>query len=273
MRANSSQWKRIATAIDAVTRQAPIGIVRSGRGGSAPRVFSPGRGTRLGPDDQVVARVFEPEDLFDVEQFPTTQCLDGLADVLIDLAWEDWDDDSRASGPPLSVLMHGPPGVAMTVLAHMCAWGLDADLVQVFASAVLPSSNGGSQPIVAPAVNLARGRRRSVIFIDQLEALAVADRQHVRRQRAMNDLLGEALRPNYRQAPVVIAAYGGHEAPHRRLTDRFDHIGIVDAAESDDAEAAMVPARSLEGGVRTAPAHVRVQRPVLGRPSFMGSAA
>ena len=272
MRANS-QWKRIATAIDAVTRQARIGVVRSGRGGSAPRVYAPGLGTRLEPDDEVVARVFEPEDLLDVERFPATQCLDGLAHALIDLAWEEWDDRPRASGLPLSILMHGPPGVAMTVLAHMFAWGLDADLVQVFASAVLPSSNGGSQPIVAPAVNMARGRRRSVLFIDQLEALAVTDRQHVRRQRAMNDLLAEALRPNYRQAPVVIAAYASHEVPHRRLTDRFDHITIVDASESDDAEVATVWTRPMEGGVRTAPMHARVQRPSLGRPSFMGSAA
>lgn len=272
MRANS-QWMRIAMAIDAVTRQACIGVVRSGRGGSAPRIFSPDADGRLAPDDEVVARVFEPDDLLDVTRFPAADVLVPHANALIDLAWDDRDGRPRQPGPPLSILMHGPPGVAMTVLAHMLAWGLDADLVQVFASTVLPTSNGGSQPIVAPAVNKARGRRRSVLFLDQLQALAVADRRDITRQRAMNDLVAEALRPVYGRAPVVIAAYAGHDAPDRRLTDRFEHIVFVDVSESDDAEVAMAATRSMEGGIRTAPVHQRAQRPALNRQAVMDPAA
>jgi hypothetical protein len=267
----TSEWKRIAVALDAVTRQARIGVVRSGRGGSAPRVFSPDRDATLAPDDEVVARVFEPDDLLDVGRFQGPEAHEQVASDLIALAWDERDGRTRQPGPPLSILMHGPSRVAMAVVAHMVAWGLDADLVQVFAGAVLPSSDGGSQPIVAPAVNRARGRRRSVLFIDRLEALATVDRHDVRKQRAMNDLIGEALRPVYGRAPVVIAAYAGDGVPDRGLTDRFEHSVLVD--ESDDAEAATTPTQSMEGGVRTAPVHPRVQRPTIDHRSVMGSAA
>lgn len=272
MRANSP-WIRIAAALDAVTRQARIGVVRSGHGGSAPRVFSPGRDARLAPDDDVVARVFQPEDVLDVTRFSVADLLDGHATALVDLAWDDRDGPVRQPGPPLSILMHGPPGVAMVVLAHMLAWELDADLVHVFASAILPTSNGGSQPIVAPAVNKARGRRRSVLFLDELEALAVRDRHDVKRQRALNDLVSEALRPVYGRAPVVVAAYAGEDVPDRGLTDRFEHLVFVDVLGSDDSDLAGAPSRSMEGGVRTAPAHQRAQRQVLSHPSAMDPAA
>jgi SpoVK/Ycf46/Vps4 family AAA+-type ATPase len=264
---------RIATAIDAVTRQARIGVVRNGRGGSAPRVFSPDRDPCLAPDDQVVAWVFEPDDLLDVDRFQGLEPYERIAADLIDLAWDERDGRTRQPDPPLSILLRGPSGVAMAVVAHMVAWGLDADLVQLFAAAVLPSSDGGSQPIVAPAVNKARGRRGSVLFIDQLEVLATADRRDVRRQRAMNDLMGEALRPVYGRAPIVIAAYGGHDVPDRRLTDRFEHIVFVDVSESDDAEMIRAHSRPAEGGVRTAPVHPRAQGLTITCRSMTGWAA
>lgn len=272
MRADS-QWTRITVALDAVTRQARIGVVRSGRGGSAPRVFSPDRDARLAPDDEVVARVFEPYDLLDVSRFHGLEVYDRIAGDLIDLARDERDGRTRQPDPPLSILMHGPSRVAMAVVAHVVAWSLDADLVQVFAAAVLPSSNGGSQPIVAPAINKARGRRRSVLFVDQLEALATADHHDVRRQRAMNDLVAEALRPVYGPAPTVIAAYAGEDVPDRRLTDRFEHIVFVDVPKTDDADVPTAPTRSMEGGVRTAPAHTRAQRPAISHWPILGSAA
>jgi hypothetical protein len=272
MRADS-QWMRIAIAIEAVTRQARLGVVRSGRGGSAPRVFSPDRDAWLAPDDEVVARVFEPDDLLDVGRFQGLEAYERIAADLIDLAWDERNGRARQPEPPLSILLHGPSGVAMAVVAHMVAWGHDADLVQVFATAVLPTSNGGSQPIVAPAVNKARGRRRSVLFIDRLEALATADRRDVRRQRAMNDLVAEALRPVYGRAPVVIAAYAGDDVPDRRLTDRFEHIVFVDVSESDEAEVATGRHWLTEGGVRTAPAHRRGARSGVREGSIVDSAA
>ncbi|HSJ47157.1 MAG TPA: AAA family ATPase [Euzebyales bacterium] len=213
----------------------------------------------MGPDDEVVARVFEPADLLDVGRFQGLEPYERIAENLIDLAWDERDGHNRQPGPPLSILLHGPSRVAMAVLAHTVAWGLDADLVQVFAAAVLPSSNGGSQPIVAPAVNKARGRRRSVLFIDQLDMLSTADGHDVRRQRAMNDLVAEVLRPAYGRAPIVIAAYVGDDAPDRRLTDRFEHIVFIDVPESDDAEVAPVRHRSASASVRTAPTHAHVQ--------------
>lgn len=90
----------------------------------------------------------------------------------------------------------------------------------------------------------------------------------------MNDLVGEALRPVYGRAPIVIASHAGADAPDRRLTDRFEHVVFVDVPESDDdAEVAEARQSSVGGAVRTAPAHQRVRRPIMIRPSTMGSAA
>lgn len=273
MKANS-QSVRIALAIESLTRSARIGVVRSGRGGSAPRVFTPGRAAGLSPDDEVVARVYGPDELLDAGWIPWNEVLERVAGDLVELAWDSHDHRDRQPGPPLSILMHGPPGAAMTVLVHMLAHGFDADLVQLLASAVVPTSNGGAQPIVAPAVNRARGRRRTVLFIDQLETLDTGDRHDIRRQRAMNDLLAEALRPVYGRAPVVIAAYASQAIPPRGLTDRFEHLLFVDVSDLDDMEVDPVVARGVEHFVRTAPLHPpRGSRFGLRPASSLGSAA
>lgn len=272
----NSQLARIALEIETLTRNARIALVRSGRGGSSPRVFSPDRQASLTADDQVVARIFEPDELLDVDRLPSMPQLERIAARLVDLAWDAHDARGREAGPPLSILLHGPLGPAMAYVVHLLGIGFDADLVHMFASAVLPNSNGGSQPIVAPAVNKARSLTRGVLFIDQLEELAVADPGDIRRQRAMADLVAEVLRPVYGRAPVVVAAHRGSAVPPRGLTDRFDHIVPVDVPETDDAEVAAVPTglvEHTEHGVRTAPVHQRAQRSAMRRPSFMGCAA
>lgn len=272
----NSQFAKIALEIETLTRSARIALVRSGHGGSSPRVFSPDRQADLTADDEVVARIFDPDELLDVDRLPSMPQLERIAAQLVDLAWDAHEGRGREPGPPLSILLHGPLAPAMAYVVHLLGIGFDADLVHMFASAILPNSNGGSQPIVAPVVNKTRDLNRGVLFIDQLDELAVADRGDIRRQRAMADLVAEVLRPVYGRAPVVIAAFRGSAVPPRGLTDRFDHIVPVDVPETDDAEVATVPTGPVDHadhGVRTAPVHQRAQRSAPHRPSFMGSAA
>jgi hypothetical protein len=226
----------IAVTIDALRRRARIGVVRSGRGGAALRVLAPGGRTDVGPADTVVARVYEADDLLDIQLSGDLAGLDWTVGSILDVI-------RRASAqrgqpaPPVSVLIHGTPGASIPVVVHALAVRLEAELVQLFASAVLPNSNGGSQPIVAPAVNQARGRRSSVLYIDEIETLVTSDRRDVKRQRALNDLLGEALRAAYGRVPVVVARYAGRDRPPAGLVNRFDHVCKVSDGELDEADA------------------------------------
>ena len=243
----------VAVTIDALRRHARIGVVRSGCGGAAPRVFSPDRRADVGSDDVVVARVYHADDLLDIHLAGDLTGLNWIVGSLLDVIRRAAAQRSQP-GAPASVLLHGPPGVAIPVVVHALTVRLEAELVQLFASAVLPNSSSGSQPIVAPAVNQARGRRSSVLYIDELEALVTDDRRDIRRQRALNDLLGEALRFTYGPAPVVIAGYTGHDDPPPVLSNRFGHVRRVADREHVEHEVAM--SRAVNRPVRMAPRHL-----------------
>jgi hypothetical protein len=228
----------IAVTIDALRRHARIGVVRSGRGGAAPRVFSPDGRAAVEADDIVVARVYHVDDLLDIHLSGDLAGLDWTVGSILDVI-------RRASArrgqpaPPVSVLIHGTPGVSIPIVVHALAVRLEAELVQLFASTVVPNSNGGSQPIVAPAVNQARGRRSSVLYIDEIDTLVTNDRRDVKRQRALNDLIGEALRPVYGRVPVVVARYAGREHPPASLVNRFDHVCRVTDGKSEKSQVSM----------------------------------
>lgn len=228
-----------AAALAWLRRGVRLSVVRTGRGSSSTRVFTHDGEVAIGYDDEVVARVYGRDALLDFGWDRTTEMAYQVATGLV--AAVDAAERTHAYGaaPPVSIMLHGPPGVAMTVVAHLVAAHLRSDMVQLFASAVLPSSSGGSQPIVAPAVNVACGRRASLLFLDELEAL-VERPGDIGRQRASNDLLAEALRPRYGRCPVVIGAFAhADDAPPRSLAIRFDHQFYVELPELDDTQASM----------------------------------
>lgn len=181
----------------------------------------------------VVAQVYERADLLQVDELRGVDAVEAVLWALIDIVITERDSERHRPSAPTAILLHGPPGVGMAVLAHMLARHLRARLVHVFASAVVPTTNGGSQPIIAPAVNQACHRQPSVLLLDELEVLAGADVRDSIKLRAANDLLAESLRWRYGPSPVVIAAFTTYDVGPlpRRLTGAFRHIVHVDVTE------------------------------------------
>jgi hypothetical protein len=188
-------------------------------------------------DDEPIFTVFEPNQLLAVDHLRGMEAADELLQHVAQDVRGVRRSPRRRPRRPTSILFHGPPGGAMTILSHELARGFHARLVQLFASRALPSTNGGVQPKVAVAVNQARDRMPSVLLIDQLEHVAAASVRDADRQRTANDLLSEALRPIYGTSHVVIGIftmYDNHKVP-RRLTDVFEHVVPVDLRELERA--------------------------------------
>ena len=174
--------------------------------------------------------VFEPSELLAVDHLRGMDALDGLLRQLARDVQEARRSPRRRPRRPTSILIHGPPGGAMTIVSHELARGFRARLVQLFATKALPSTNGGAQPKIAVAVNQARDHLPSVLVIDQLEYVAAASVRDADRLRTANDLVGEALRPIYGTSHVVVGiftAYDNRPVP-RRVAEVFEHVMAVD---------------------------------------------
>lgn len=249
----TDQAARIATTVASIARSARSGIVRSGRGGAMPSMFAADRDADLAPGDEVVALIHDYRSSSGLDLLNPARKLRRAVDELVDLI-ADGLAQRRQPGPPVSVLLHGPSADEIALVAHAIGVVRQAEVVHLFASRVLPTTNGGSQPIIAPAVNRARTDHTAVLFLDQLDALVSADRRDGRGQRALYDLTGEALRSSYGRAPIVIGAFAGDDAPPRSLIGRFDELEHV-ALGGDDEELSEGIVRSIDGRVRRAPQH------------------
>jgi SpoVK/Ycf46/Vps4 family AAA+-type ATPase len=166
--------------------------------------------------------------------------MDAIEEQLLDLAEAvrtSTRSPRRHPRRPTSILLSGPPGGAMTVFTHELARTFRAKLVQVCSSAALPSTNGGSQPVVAAVVNQARYHLPSILVIDEFEAVASTAICDADRHRAANDLLGEALRPIYGASHLVVAVFTAYDddevAP--AIRNRFEHVVPLDAPRLERA--------------------------------------
>lgn len=202
----------------------------------------PARGT-------VAATILEPSDLVDIDGLPGSAAIDWiLHDLVGDVM------GSRAWPPvrpcaPTTVLLYGPPGVAKAAVAHVLARRLHARLVHIFASQIVPSYSGGSQPLVASAMHQARQRRPSVVFIDELDELLATVRRDARRQRAVHDVLSESLYRTYGPGPIVITALTTTDPtpPERLVPHTFDHLVWVDVPDLERAVLKRTMARAALG--------------------------
>lgn len=189
------------------------------------------------PQQAPFFEVFEQTQLINVDQM---RGMDAIDDLLHHLAAQVVDArrrPRRRPRRPTSILMYGPPGSAMTILAHVFARRFRARLVQVFASQIVATNNGGSQPLVAIAVGQARDRLPSVLVLDELDILAGADVRDVEKRRAANDLISESLRAVYGPSHLVMAVYTtyGADRPPPALLQRFEHVVRVDVPELERA--------------------------------------
>ena len=74
--------------------------------------------------------------------------------------------------PPKGVLLHGPPGTGKTLLAKAIAASTDSTFIEVVASELVQKFIGEGAKLVKEIFQLAREKAPSVIFIDELDAIA-----------------------------------------------------------------------------------------------------
>ncbi|MBT4445749.1 AAA family ATPase [archaeon] len=76
--------------------------------------------------------------------------------------------------PPKGVLLHGPPGTGKTLLAKAVAHSTQATFIEVVGSELVQKFIGEGSKLVKEIFALARRKAPTILFIDELDALASA---------------------------------------------------------------------------------------------------
>ena len=74
--------------------------------------------------------------------------------------------------PPKGILLYGPPGTGKTLLAKTVAASTNSTFIQLVASELVQKFIGEGAKLVKEVFKLAREKAPSIIFIDELDALA-----------------------------------------------------------------------------------------------------
>ncbi|MDO9518133.1 MAG: proteasome-activating nucleotidase [Methanosarcinaceae archaeon] len=133
--------------------------------------------------------------------------------------------------PPKGILLHGPPGTGKTMLAKAVANRTDATFIRVVGSELVQKYIGDGAKLVRDIFEMARKKAPSIIFIDELDAIASirlnessgADREV---QRTLMQLLAEMDGFDSRGDVRIIAATNRPDAldPAILRPGRFDRV-------------------------------------------------
>ena len=74
--------------------------------------------------------------------------------------------------PPKGILLYGPPGTGKTLLAKAVATSAKATFIEIVASELVQKFIGEGAKLVREIFSLAREKAPSIIFIDEIDALA-----------------------------------------------------------------------------------------------------
>jgi proteasome regulatory subunit len=74
--------------------------------------------------------------------------------------------------PPKGILLHGPPGTGKTLLAKAVAASTNSTFIEIVASELVQKFIGEGAKLVKEIFELAREKAPSVVFIDEIDALA-----------------------------------------------------------------------------------------------------
>jgi len=74
--------------------------------------------------------------------------------------------------PPKGVLLHGPPGTGKTMLAKAVAASTNSTFIEIVGSELVQKFIGEGAKLVKDVFKLARERAPSIIFIDEIDAIA-----------------------------------------------------------------------------------------------------
>lgn len=139
---------------------------------------------------------------------------------------------SRASAleprGPRRILLYGGSSAEMATVVALAARHARRQLLRVACLGAIPTTDGGSQPMIAAALNAVRVPHACLIWLDGLESLAVADH---RAQRAFHDLLYESVRPSFAPATAVVGTFRTgrlRPVPPPLMRRRFGRCAVVD---------------------------------------------
>ncbi len=74
--------------------------------------------------------------------------------------------------PPKGILLHGPPGTGKTLLAKAVARSTNSTFIEIVASELVQKFIGEGAKLVKEIFQLAREKAPSIVFIDEIDALA-----------------------------------------------------------------------------------------------------
>lgn len=74
--------------------------------------------------------------------------------------------------PPKGILLYGPPGTGKTLLAKAVAASTNSTFIEIVASELVQKFIGEGAKLVKEVFHLAREKAPSIVFIDELDALA-----------------------------------------------------------------------------------------------------
>ena len=137
--------------------------------------------------------------------------------------------------PPRGVLLYGPPGTGKTLLAKAVATESEANFIGIRGPEVLSKWVGESEKRIREIFRKARQAAPTVIFIDEIDAIAPARGSDMSRvtDRLINQLLTEMDGIERNSGVVVIAATNRPDIldPALLRPGRFDRLILVPAPD------------------------------------------
>ncbi len=152
--------------------------------------------------------------------------------------------DEVGIDPPSGVLLHGPPGTGKTMLARAVAQQTDATFIRMAGSELVRKFIGEGSRLVRDLFELADERAPSVVFIDELDAIAAKRTESktagdAEVQRTMMQLLSEMDGFDDRGDIYLIGATNRFDMLDRAILrpGRFDRLIEVPKPDAEAREA------------------------------------